>query len=158
MGPVTRRALDVAPGLVACAGAFLLQTSPASVVAGALLYALGATPWRRIAGISLLAAPVLLAAGAPAAGVLDVATWAWVLLAIAATVPLFLRLGGRIPWRGAVPMALALLAVAVPLGLPWAPTFLTSDVAIRAQIVLLGAGTLIALGSRRLLQGRVQTG
>lgn len=130
-----------------------------AVLAGAGAWVLDGALWSSLAGGALLAlaafsgparlpaaavAPTVLASTVPLPGVLDARVLAVVALAVVATLPLFLLLGGRMPWL-ATPWTLgaALLAVALVLLAPWGGALTDSDIATRAQALLLAAAALV---------------
>lgn len=146
MNPATtrRRVLHIAPGIIAAVIAGGLGATVWAVFLSILLYLLAFMPRRRDALVALLAAPILLAVGSPLPSLLQWQALVWIPVLFATLAPLFLVLGGRIPWRPVPAVTLSALALTIIVVLVrWTPTFTTSDVATRAQVLLLGAMTLL---------------
>lgn len=131
---------------MATAGAVLLGLAWPWALGALVLYAGGGLPHRRWAALSLLAAPLLLGANAELAAVTEPAALAWLVVAVAAPAPFFLRVGGHLPVKGAAVVWLGLpLLVAPVLLLDWAASFFHSDMATRAQVVLMAMAALLML-------------
>lgn len=131
---------------MACAGAWALGTSPWLVGLAALLYVGAWAPGMLRVGC-LLAAPLLLAL------VPLEASWqaaAWLVVAGTGAAPLWLSLGGRVPWQGML-VAWALAAAALLAGwlTPWRVTWYASDVGVRSQVVLLALVVWVAAAALR---------
>lgn len=139
-------------GWVAAVGGWWLGTHPVAAGAAAVLYAgsfLRGVP--RVA--ALLLAPVALSFG-PLDGVLAWQALAWVAVATAAVVPLFLALGGAFPWRSLLAWPVVAAALALLWLHPWSISLFHSDVAARAQVVVLAMVFLLASSAERAQRER----
>lgn len=128
-----------------------------------LAWVLGAEAWSAAAALALLlvaglpaprplrlgaaaAAPLLLSVALPLETVLGWRVLGVLVLAVLAWTPLLLLLGGRLPWK-AVPWTVgaALVAVVAVLASPLGGALTNSDIAVRSQVLLLAAATLIVV-------------
>lgn len=143
-GDPTRRAKHIAPGVLASLVAGGLGAATWAVFLGILLYLLAFMPKRRDTLVTLLGAPLVLALGSPVPSLLDPWVLLWLGVLIAALAPLFMVLGGRVPWN-AVPFVAAsalILALGIVL-VRWTHVFIGADIGTRAQVLILGAMTLV---------------
>ncbi len=124
-------------GLGACIGAVLAGAAWSLVLAGVVL---STTMWLRglPRALGLLALPFVLSASAPLHSVYGLDAGIWSAIVAASAIPLWLATGGAVPWRG--PALLAILfgaAFTVLWVAPWAASLVSSDIAARAQVMLI---------------------
>ncbi len=139
-----RRGLVVGVGGLACGVALLLGGAWWSLVAGAALFVAGGFAGPRVGVASLLAAPVVVSVGVGVETFASQQALVGAVLAIVSAVPVFVRLGGAVPWRGGVVVVGGVFAVLVLLvWAPFGPSLFASDIAPRAQVVLVAAAALV---------------
>lgn len=145
MGSMIGHVVRVTPGVLACVVAYALGTPLWGATAAFALYAASLAA-NRVAPYLLLFAPLVLALSAPATALPSVAGVVWTLIAVAAATPFFWRAGQRIPWQGFTILGvIAPILTAALVVFPWAPSSVASDIAPRAQIVLLAVAAMVML-------------
>lgn len=108
-------------------------------------------PWSVIAAA---VAPILAMASIHAPHLLDVRLVLWVATAWLAWIPLFVRLGGRVPWAAWILPATVVLMMPVLLG-PWSLSLVASDIGPRAQVLLIVSLGVLLTSIGQFLDARV---
>lgn len=149
-------ALGPATFVAASVGAWLLGTPLWAVAAAVGLWLLAMAVAGSLRVLSQASAPWPLLAALPLPSLFSWRVAAVVVVALLAWVPLFVSLGGRIPWRMVplfvlVPLTGVVAILLLPLSLP----FVAGDVAARAQVALLAAWVLLLLAATPHL-GRIR--
>ncbi len=143
--------------LLALGAGLFLEADPFWLTGAASAFILGTFTPPRLAVLLLLVAPALLAAGAPQDAIVTLRGIAWFPVALLAVVPFYLRLGGRVPLRGAWVFLLVAFALpSIALLHPAVATLLASDLAPRLQVLLVATATLVALLVSTLLLARTR--
>ncbi len=126
-------------------GAHLIPAGLAFLLFVWLGLGVGSRPARLLGA---LLAPILLLVFVDVQGLQDIRSFAALPAAALAWIPLFVELGGDVPRQvWALPVVL-LLMVPLLVG-PWSTVLVASDIAVRAQVLLLGVLALAVVSFRQ---------
>ncbi|MBW3583348.1 MAG: hypothetical protein KY455_09650 [Euryarchaeota archaeon] len=152
---MTRVTVQVFPGAVAALAALLLGGAVWATLGTLVLFVIAYDPRPRVRAAALLAAPILLSLGTPLESLFTLDALVWIPLALGAAAPFFIAHGDAVPWRRLVAiLLLVLVLVGSVVVFRWGPTWLDSDIAARAQVLLLAAATLLVWSVQPYLPGR----
>jgi hypothetical protein len=150
-----RRVRHILPGVLASIVGGGLGAEAWAVLLSILFYLLAFMPKRRDTLIALLGAPFILALGSPVPSLLEPVILLWLAVFVAATVPLFLVLGGSVPWRAAPVVVAVVLALGIGIVLMrWTEVFVATDLGTSAQVLVLAAVTLVVMALAPFIQRR----